>query len=284
MREGDRLGHALALGIVPKKWVARQGEMILPLDEHLDNLVWLWHHASVLSAVLPLAQQVLPLFERRIARFWRLSRWWQVPDLMDVDAASQQASLNSAAGCDDAPLRHATPDDLHQAWWLRRNCHFRLNEVGDSWQITSQELCALPDHQELSESSTLASQLYQERHKWLEKVTDVPLVIVRMGDEAAAHGGFHSKFGRKIDEDILKDIDTPAELDFMHALQDWLLTEYDKLGLIIEANPTSNVYIARLKSHAEHPIFRWYHLTNRCWRAVLRPTFTDCAEDRCVCS
>ena len=44
----------------------------------------------------------------------------------------------------------------------------------------------------------------------------------------------------------------------MHALQDWLLTEYDKLGLIIEANPTSNVYIARLKSHAEHPIFRWY--------------------------
>jgi hypothetical protein len=67
MREGDRLGHALALGIVPKKWVARQGEMMLPLDEHLDNLVWLWHHASMLSGLLPLAQQVLPLFERRIA-------------------------------------------------------------------------------------------------------------------------------------------------------------------------------------------------------------------------
>jgi hypothetical protein len=65
----------------------------------------------------------------------------------------------------------------------------------------------------IERNSTLASQLYQERHKWLEKVTDVPLVIVRMGDEAAAHGGFHSKFGRKIDEDILKDIDTPAELD-----------------------------------------------------------------------
>ncbi|MGL6123054.1 MAG: antiviral RADAR system adenosine deaminase RdrB, partial [Shewanella sp.] len=56
MREGDRLGHALALGIVPKQWAARQGEMMLPLDEHLDNLVWLWHHASMLSGILPLAQ------------------------------------------------------------------------------------------------------------------------------------------------------------------------------------------------------------------------------------
>lgn len=254
MREGDRLGHALALGIVPKQWAARQGEMMLPLDEHLDNLVWLWHHASVLSGVLPLAQQVLPLFERRIARFWRLSLWWQVPDLM----ADKETSVSSVADFEKAPLHHATPDDLYQAWWLRRNCYYRLGMVGDGWQVTSQELCALPDHQELSKHRTLASQLYEARHAWLASLTEAPLVIVRMGDETAAHGGFHPKPGRKAGEDILEDVDTPAELDFMHALQDWLLTEYDKLGLIIEANPTSNVYIARLKSHAEHPIFRWY--------------------------
>ncbi|BBG85996.1 hypothetical protein AHGSH82_031410 [Aeromonas hydrophila] len=254
MREGDRLGHALALGIVPKQWAARQGEMMLPLDEHLDNLVWLWHHASVLSGILPLAQHVLPLFERRIARFWQWSSWWQVPDFM----ANKETRVSSVADSEKVLLRHATPDDLYQAWWLRRNCHYRLSEVGDGWPVTSQELCALPDHQELSERHTLASQLYQARHDWLTSLTEAPLVIVRMGDEAATHGGFHPKFGRNADENILEDVDTPAELDFMHALQDWLLTEYDKLGLIIEANPTSNVYIARLKSHAEHPIFRWY--------------------------
>ncbi|HBL05279.1 MAG TPA: hypothetical protein DDZ61_22285 [Aeromonas salmonicida] len=251
MREGDRLGHALALGIVPKQWAARQGEMMLPLDEHLDNLVWLWHHASVLSGVLPQAQQVLPLLERRIARLWRWSNWWQVPDFM----ADKETSVTTAADFEKAPLRHATPDDLYQAWWLRRNCHYRLGMVGDGWQVTSQELCALPNYQELSQQRTLASQLYQARHDWLASLTEASLVIVRMGDEASAHGGFHPKL---TDENILEDVDTPAELDFMHALQDWLLTEYDKLGLIIEANPTSNVYIARLKSHAEHPIFRWY--------------------------
>lgn len=260
MREGDRLGHALALGIVPKQWAARQGEMILPLDEHLDNLVWLWHHASVLSGVLPLAQQVLPLFERRIMRFWRLSRWWQVPDWMVEDdrGYNGKAAVAQVANFEIAPLCHATPNDLYQAWWLRRNCHYRLSKVGDGWPVTSQELCALPDYQELSECRTLSSQLYQARHDWLASQTEAPLVIVRMGDEAASHAGFHPKLGRKADENILEDVDTPAELDFMHALQDWLLTEYDKLGLTIEANPTSNVYIARLKSHAEHPIFRWY--------------------------
>ena len=260
MREGDRLGHALALGIVPKQWATRQGEMLLPLDEHLDNLVWLWHHASVLSGVLPLAQQVLPLFERRIIRFWRLSRWWQVPDWMVEDdrGCNGKAAVAQVASFEIAPLRHATPNDLYQAWWLRRNCHYRLSKVGDGWPVTSQELCALPDYQELSERRTLSSQLYQARHDWLASLTEAPLVIVRMGDEAASHAGFHPKLGRKADENILEDVDTAAELDFMHALQDWLLTEYDKLGLIIEANPTSNVYIARLKSHAEHPIFRWY--------------------------
>lgn len=262
MREGDRLGHALALGIVPKQWAARQGEMMLPLDEHLDNLVWLWHHASVLSGVLPLAQQVLPLFERRIARFWRWSSWWQVPDLMTDDDCGCNESVDSLAHFEHAPLRDATPNDLYQAWYLRRNCHFRLKSLSGAWPVDSRELSALPDHQELSEQRSLASQLYQTRHTWLAKVTEAPLVIVRMGDEAAAHVGFvpkgSTRVGHKPDEDILEDVDTPAELDFMHALQDWLLTEYDKLGLIIEANPTSNVYIARLKSHAEHPIFRWY--------------------------
>ncbi|MFM5523737.1 MULTISPECIES: antiviral RADAR system adenosine deaminase RdrB [Aeromonas] len=260
MREGDRLGHALALGIVPKQWAAGQGEMMLPLDEHLDNLVWLWHHASVLSGVLPLAQQVLPLFERRIARFWRWSTWWQVPDLMADDNCNE--SIDPLANFEHASLRDATPNDLYQAWYLRRNCHFRLKSLSGAWPVDSRELSALPDHQELNEQLSLASQLYQARHTWLSKVTEAPLVIVRMGDEASAHVGFvpkeSTKVGRKADGGILEDVETPAELDFMHALQDWLLTEYDKLGLIIEANPTSNVYIARLQSHAEHPIFRWY--------------------------
>lgn len=102
-----------------------------------------------------------------------------------------------------------------------------------------------------------------------------------MGDEAA-YNGFRTKLGHKAVEDILEDVDTLAELDFMHALQDCLLTEYDKVGLIIETSPTSNVYIARLNSHTEHPIFRWCRRTNQYWSSGVQPTCTVCAEVRYV--
>ncbi|MDP5133325.1 MAG: hypothetical protein NWQ54_20790, partial [Paraglaciecola sp.] len=107
MRDGDRLGHALSLGIEPAVWAERQGEMILPLDEHLDNLVWLWHHASVLSSRLQLAQQVLPLLERRINRFWRESIWWQEPNQMNSQSFG------------------ATPKDfemLHRMTYMKLGC------------------------------------------------------------------------------------------------------------------------------------------------------------------
>jgi len=60
------------------------------------------------------------------------------------------------------------------------------------------------------------------------------------------------------DLNLITVTETSNEVLFMHALQDWLLDRYDRLGLVIEANPTSNVYIARLKCHSEHPVFRWY--------------------------
>lgn len=249
MREGDRLGHALALGIGPKNWAERQGEMILPLDEHLDNLVWLWYYANLLSARLPLAQQVLPRLTRRIARFWRESCWWQVLDPMD----------GYSLGCGSAdfassPLRFATADDLFAAWLLRRNCYHTWQQLPDGWPLQSKENIALPDYQQLADGMSMASKLYFARHKWLSSGNEKQLVIIRVGDESLVQ----ARLGSQHNNNMLEDVETTAELDFMHALQDWLLNEYDQLGLIIEANPTSNVYIARLKSHSEHPIFRWH--------------------------
>ncbi|MGL4351963.1 MAG: antiviral RADAR system adenosine deaminase RdrB [Plesiomonas shigelloides] len=248
MREGDRLGHVLALGIEPKQWCKRQGEMIMPLDEHLDNLVWLWHYATILSGHLPLAQQVQPLLERRIARFWHESDWWKIPNLVD----SNRLSANST-NVDNPQLRHATANDLYQAWLLRRNCHYRWQELLGGVRYDAKDVLALPDHQQLGEKNNLAAQLYLARHQWLQTSKKEQLVIVRIGSESNAQ----ANIGKKRKDNLHEDVETPAELDFMHALQDWLLSEYDLLGLIIEANPTSNVYIARLKSHAEHPIFRW---------------------------
>lgn len=249
MRDGDRLGHALALGIEPAQWVERQGEMIVPLDEHLDNLVWLWHYATTLSGRLPLAQQVLPIIERRIARIFPFTLWLEPPEL-DIDHQEGDGDANPLPG-----LVSVSPSELHRAWCLRRNCHYLWQKLYGDQPRSERERCAVPDAAVIIHPSDTAARIYRYRHAHIAAQSKLPLVMVRMGSEwdgQALYAG-HAKPVRG----IIDDVDTRPELDFMHALQDYLLDQYDQMGLIIETNPTSNVYIARLENHKEHPIFRW---------------------------
>lgn len=39
---GDRLGHAIALGIIIDRWVSENPVIILPRIEHLENMLWIW--------------------------------------------------------------------------------------------------------------------------------------------------------------------------------------------------------------------------------------------------
>ncbi|QXM05425.1 hypothetical protein [Crassaminicella indica] len=39
---GDRIGHGIAIGIDPKKWVLDNRITILPRIEHIENLLWIW--------------------------------------------------------------------------------------------------------------------------------------------------------------------------------------------------------------------------------------------------
>jgi hypothetical protein len=272
MRDGDRLGHALALGIKPKHWAAKHGDMVLPVDEHLDNLVWAWHHASLLSPRLPLAGQVLPLLERRIRRMQCYGAWLHHPELNTRPQATETSTDSPQAGTTNAreKLRfwvsqldeRITPELLFQAWRLRRNCHYQLSKIGRNPILGAKEQCAVPDLMRLQQATVhdddwTPEVLYRLRHRQLALGNSSPfLVVVRVQHSDHCHTELNHA-PEETDEALLHDSDSPEELCFMHALQDYLLHEYDRKGLIIEANPTSNVYIARVGKHSEHPIFRW---------------------------
>lgn len=240
MRGGDRLGHALALGIVPAKWLARHGEVLIPVDEHLDNLVWAWHHATEMALSTPLAAQILPRLEQRIGRFTRYVKW-------------------VSPG--------ATPSELIKAWQLRRNCPYQLFATNARFKwVTDRVLAGVPDHRELLAASRLeAGEVELPQRMYLSRAAaeqypevESRLVLLRA---ATKQSGVDDLRQMGIDglttSSLLEDRDLPEEVEFMEALQDFLLTRYAALGLVIEANPSSNVYIARLESHSEHPIFRW---------------------------
>lgn len=268
MRDGDRLGHALALGVKPKHWAEQHGDMILPVDEHLDNLVWAWHHASLLSARLQLAGQVLPLLERRIQRICRYGAWLHHPEINSgprvkpTETPSDKNSYQKLKCWISAGDDEINPETLFQAWLLRRNCYYQFNRIGSNPSLSAKEQCSVPDLIRLQQldvnvHGVTSERLYRQRHQQLALGNSSPIiVVVRVQHNDHCHAELNQA-RETMDENILYDSDSPEELNFMHALQDYLLHEYDRKGLIIEANPTSNVYISRVGKYTDHPIFRW---------------------------
>ncbi|WP_350298313.1 antiviral RADAR system adenosine deaminase RdrB [Pseudomonas putida] len=249
MRAGDRLGHALSLGIPPDEWLERHGETLLSVDEHVDNLVWAWRKAVELR-FLKEARRVRPRLESRIARMLPYVSWF--------------------------PWKKETPaptwldlKNLYGAWALRKNCaHMAVHQIHTG--ITDSKLDAgVPDIVRLREhvkhpSITAAEGLYLLRARHLEsrppteaqkpvrhvRLTVMPHHCVTRGQrrlESFDTGGVT----------YLHDHDDADDLRFMLALQDACIERYRKLGLSIETNPSSNVYIGQLQTHSDHPIYRW---------------------------
>lgn len=58
-RAGDRLGHALALGVDVDKWVNRNEVVTLPRLEYLENMLWMWGINTCEGVELPIQLGVL---------------------------------------------------------------------------------------------------------------------------------------------------------------------------------------------------------------------------------
>jgi adenosine deaminase len=255
MRAGDRIGHALALGLQPKNWIKTHGDMMLSAEEHLDNLVWAWHIAIVLSPSLSIAAQIIPRIEQRITRMIPYVSW-------ALKKHNQNLMFDSISIDVHEPIlisRPPTPSALYGAWKFRRNCHhiFMISQ-----QLKDDKTyIAVPDFDHLHHAATsvletgTAEWLYFEREAYLRKIktaTQFSVLIRPCLDQDPPYSKRDTE-----DSPLIYDYETDADLDFIYAAQDYLMARYDRLGLLIETNPTSNVCIAKIDRHADHPIFRW---------------------------
>ncbi|MFM0741846.1 hypothetical protein PQQ51_31835 [Paraburkholderia xenovorans] len=245
MRAGDRLGHALALGIPPEEWLRRHGDVLLSVDDHFDNLVWAWHEATALSGLNSAeATVVLPRLTQRIERMLQHVSW----------LPAQAGGRTLASG--DLPR-------FYEAWRLRKNCaHSVLDQVGNMQLVTSKLQIAAPDLQEITgqipkPTTATAAGLYVLRARSTAQPRQVRLTWLRHGHATRAQQQREAP-GYNSHDRHLHDHDDAADLRFMLAVQDACMERYRKLELSIEANPTSNVYIGQLEAHGDHPLFRWH--------------------------
>ena len=221
----DRLGHALAIGLNPLKWVEKHNEVIIPFEEFFDNCVWLYEMAVQIG--------------RRKKDFfaWALFYERKIHELQKK--ISPQPKQNS-------------PQDLFVAYQERKylwkngaNEHDMTNPLDGN---PSKEIAALVN-------------AYKNRHidlgKLFEKTAfDDPWkkkILIVFDDQSSSDGG--SLFFER--EYVRKD-----EIDFWEAVQDYLLQMCADKGIILEANPSSNVAISEIKRYCDHPVFRWSPLSD----------------------
>ncbi|MDP2589618.1 MULTISPECIES: antiviral RADAR system adenosine deaminase RdrB [Vibrio] len=223
-QQGDRIGHALALGVNPRQWLKRQQTAYLPVGEHLDNLVWA-HQKTI--EVLQLSSQfsgVLPLLEQKI-QFWSCIVYGE----------------------------NYSPYDLHKAWLLRRNCplmidvgseEFKANSLNEDWVRDEAYL----ESQHSAQPKEIWSQyLFSNEKKEINYAKTVAVCSEVKGNDT-----FGEKCGQYFDSI------SEVEIKLYEAIQDILMERYAVKGIVLEACPTSNIYIGRFKHYHEHPIYRWH--------------------------
>jgi len=250
MIQGDRIGHGLALGIPPFEWFRRHGDVLLPVEEHVDNLIWAWKQAKdlVQIAKLDVAKSVLPRLEERIKRFLPYISW-----------------LTKSKEMGEPKLQ-----DLYKAWEYRINCPTLILEQPKSLQIGSSNLpIGAPDYYILCASmlnpeTNDAAGLYVQRaiaERDASKISGKPILTVRL---TYPRHGYPSRAQLQLEKSgpnnasQLHDHDDKDDLTLMSALQDWCIERYAQAGIAIETNPSSNVYIGQVETHSDHPIYRWY--------------------------
>lgn len=228
MGDKDRLGHALAIGLNPKEWCELNGDIFVTKQEHLDNLVWLYHQSI---EVLPYYKNTDKLREKYARVIKELYSYIYIPKNQKQENQKQELSCEI--------------EDIYKAWKLREFCPivmFSENEMLNK----ADEYLKIADF----DSEKLCKEEYKKAEKIYKKYHTCSSVR-KKGDEV-----IKIEY-ENINRNLYKYFITDEDLELIEAVQDRLIQKFCEKGIIIETNPSSNVYIAHIHSYDKHPIFRW---------------------------
>lgn len=216
MGDRDRLGHALAIGLNPKKWCEQNGDIFVTKQEHLDNLVWLYHQANEIDGYYRFSEKLKSKYEKIALELFK--------DIYGKDIK-------------------ATLDDMYKAWKLREYCPFVMFGDDDFAKMDEYVNPNLFD---------------KKKNKYYEIAKDIYKKYLTC-EKVRVNGDEVIKIEYRDDnlDNFYRYITTDDDLELIEAVQDRLIQKFCDKGIIIETNPSSNVYIAHIHSFDKHPIFRW---------------------------
>lgn len=236
LQSGCRLGHATFLGISPRKYYESLHQCIsLPMQIWLDNSVWMYYFIKEHSITFEGSSLLMHFLEEQFSRFFK--------------EIYQDALTSGNLNYRFAHIPKSIYTDLPQT---REQCIFSLYHYYLSWMLRGDEpelyesgylqkpdsvfeeykLCDSREEMELGRDCFEATFMYYLYH-YHQKVK------VR-GTESVSI---------KIPDYYIKGVD-----EIQKALREKIV----RMGIAVETNPTSNLYISTIHSYDEHPISAFY--------------------------
>ena len=242
LERGDRLGHALALGVLPKQYYRiKENYIYLPKQDLLDNIVWLLFRT--LEWNIPMSSELRSI-QIRGEELFR-----EIYGEVAINEGYQNGYIEF------------TLADYYQSWKLRgddpslyigysgeaiKNC---LKDTQHSWGSMNGEY----------ERAKIDHQLWDYNHTSYEKDIEETDFSIRNSRKIQLllyyyHYGLKE---RKCGQAITRYDVQEEYIQVIYDIQELLIRKIMNKGISIECNPSSNKMIGTFDKYDHHPIFRF---------------------------
>lgn len=241
MRCGDRLGHALALGVDVEEWYAsKAGRILITQMDYLDNLVWLY--SIIRKYRIDDCEDALHFIEKRYDEYFRIvylnninERYYE---MVVIDAEKEYRNRNI------------------QNMYGNTTCLFPINTYYDSWKLRGDN----PEYFRKGYFDLEASQKTEWDEYGINKQFPENYRIRYNPEAAYLYHIYH--YNPRVKREGNKCAEIKVNLSIINAVKkvqkklQWVIAQK---GIGIETNPSSNALIGTFKRYDKHPIQNWYN-------------------------
>lgn len=241
LKSGDRLGHALALGVNVEEWYKSKNYTIsLKKQDYLDNIAWLYH--MLLKYKIAETEVLREFLKREFSTHFQELYLKNMPEGIISVILKRFRNDGLKKEGDKRYVYEQLNFDIYQyfrAWRLR----------GDDPTLYSSGFYQPPTDDTDYDRCRIRS--YESRYP--EKERYIPEVFLLY------YFYHYSKVIREEGERQYQTKVMPIYIDGVAKVQKALQLDIGRRGLAIETNPTSNIRIGITKLYNKHPILNFYN-------------------------
>lgn len=241
LRCGDRLGHALALGVDVDEWYeSKSNRILISQMDYLDSLVWLY--SKIRKYHIEDCEDTIRYIEKRYNEYFRIVY------LNNMSYQYYESIVENA-------IKYFNQQRLKHNY-DNTQCYFSINTYYDSWKLRGDSpeffregFFKLNDFPRDEWNESGINKVFPENYR------------IRYNPEAAyLYHVYH--YNEKVKKEGNKRVEikvNPCIKKAVKKIQKSLQFEIARRGICIETNPSSNALIGTFKRYDKHPIWTWYN-------------------------